>query len=76
MSGPYRYIRHPVYLGEAFATIGAMINFLSPVAVALVVTQLLMQLGRIHYEEKVLRETFPEYVKYSRVTARLIPGIY
>ena len=74
--GPYRFIRHPLYLAEAFATIGAMIHFLSPAAVALVAAQFLLQFARMHYEEKVLRETFPDYVKYSRRTARLIPGIY
>jgi protein-S-isoprenylcysteine O-methyltransferase Ste14 len=76
MTGPYRYIRHPIYLGEAFSTIGAMMNFLSPAAIALVITQFVMQLARIHYEEKVLRETFPDYAKYSRKTYRLIPGLY
>jgi protein-S-isoprenylcysteine O-methyltransferase Ste14 len=38
--GPYRYIRHPLYVAESFATLGAMINFLSPWAVAIVVAQL------------------------------------
>jgi protein-S-isoprenylcysteine O-methyltransferase Ste14 len=76
MTGPYRYIRHPVYLGEAFSTIGAMLSFLSPAALALVAVQFAMQLARIHYEEKVLRETFPDYAKYSRKTERLIPGLY
>jgi len=75
-AGPYHFIRHPLYAAEAIAMLGAMIDYLSPAAVALVATQFLLQLGRIHYEEKVLRTTFPEYAAYSRRTARLIPGIY
>jgi protein-S-isoprenylcysteine O-methyltransferase Ste14 len=75
-SGPYRIIRHPLYLAEAVATLGAVINFLSPFALVLVAVQLILQLARIHYEERVLKETFPEYDEYARRTARLIPGIY
>lgn len=74
--GPYRFVRHPLYAAEAVATIGAMISFLSVGAVLLVVAQLSLQLVRIHYEEKVLTKSFPEYKKYARHTARLIPGVY
>ena len=74
--GPYRYVRHPLYAAEAVATLGAMINFLSPWAVAIVALQLALQLGRIHYEEKVLRAAFPQYAAYAKRTARLIPGVY
>ncbi|HUY68164.1 MAG TPA: isoprenylcysteine carboxylmethyltransferase family protein [Alphaproteobacteria bacterium] len=76
VTGPYRMVRNPVYLGEALSTLGAMIHFLSPWAVLIVAVQLALQLGRIHYEERVLNETFPEYADYARRTSRLIPGIY
>jgi len=75
-TGPYSVVRHPLYLAEAVATLGAVINFLSPWALLLVVVQLALQMVRIHYEEKVLKETFPEYVDYAKKTWRLIPGIY
>jgi len=75
-SGPYRFVRHPLYIAEAFATIGAMIHFFSIAAIALVGAQFFLQFLRMYYEEKVLRSTFPEYKAYSRRTARLIPGIY
>ena len=75
-TGPYRYVRHPLYIAESIAALGAMINFLSPASVVIVVTQLLLQFARMHYEEKVLRQTFPEYAAYARRTAKIIPGIY
>jgi len=75
-TGPYKIVRHPLYLAEAVATLGALINFLSPWALVLVAVQMAFQLVRIHYEERVLRETFPEYAKYAKHTARLIPGVY
>ena len=74
--GPYKYVRHPLYVAEGIGILGAMITFWSWEAVFLVVTQMLFQLGRMHYEEKVLRATFPDYDAYAAKTARLIPGIY
>jgi protein-S-isoprenylcysteine O-methyltransferase Ste14 len=75
-TGPYSIVRHPLYLAEAVATLGALISFLSPAALVLVVTQFALQLARIRYEERVLRATFPEYDEYAKRTWRLIPGIY
>jgi protein-S-isoprenylcysteine O-methyltransferase Ste14 len=75
-TGPYTFVRHPLYLAEAVATIGTMILFIPPLTIALVITQFALQLVRIHYEEHVLSETFPEYKKYAKRTARLIPGVY
>ena len=74
--GPYKIVRHPLYLAEAVAALGALINFLSAWALVLVAVQIALQMVRIHYEERVLRETFPEYESYARRTARLIPGVY
>lgn len=73
--GPYKYVRHPLYVAEAVSSVGQMILFLSVGAVALVIVQTLFQLVRIHYEEKVLTKNFPEYRAYAKKTARFIPGI-
>ena len=75
-SGPYRLVRHPLYLVEAIATIGTLINFWSVGAVVLVVFQFAFQFVRMHYEEKVMRENFPEYAEYAAHTSRLVPGFY
>ncbi|MBV8061210.1 MAG: isoprenylcysteine carboxylmethyltransferase family protein [Alphaproteobacteria bacterium] len=74
--GLYRFVRHPVYLAEGIAAIGVAISFMTWPALLLVMTQLGFQLARMHYEEKSLRHTFPEYESYSRKTARLIPFLY
>jgi protein-S-isoprenylcysteine O-methyltransferase Ste14 len=75
-SGPYRVVRHPLYLAEAVATLGTMLLFLSPWAVLLVATQMTLQIVRIHYEEKTLDETFPDFKDYAKYTPCLIPRIY
>lgn len=76
-SGPYRWIRHPIYAGMTLALVGtalasgALYGFLG---LALILFGFLV---RVRQEERLMRETFPgEYVEYSRHSARLIPGIY
>lgn len=76
MRGPYRIVRHPLYVAEAIASTGMVLVFLSPLAVAILLVHLAWQLVRIKYEEKVLTETFPEYKDYARHTYRLLPGVY
>jgi len=75
-SGPYRFVRHPLYLTEGIATIGLFVQFASGWTVLLLAVQIGFQLRRIHNEETVLTASFPEYAVYSQITARLIPGIY
>jgi protein-S-isoprenylcysteine O-methyltransferase Ste14 len=75
-SGPYRFVRHPLYLAEEIATIGLFMQFASFWTAVLVVVQFVFQLRRMHNEEAVLSKTFPQYTTYRLKTARLIPGLY
>ena len=76
MSGPYRLVRHPLYLAEEIAILGVWLQFMSWSATAILLGHFAIQLWRLGYEEAVLRESFPEYDAYARQTARLIPGLY
>jgi protein-S-isoprenylcysteine O-methyltransferase Ste14 len=76
MSGPYRFVRHPLYAAEEIAIIGVWLQFMSWPATAILVGHFVIQLWRLGFEETVLRESFPEYEAYARQTARLVPGIY
>ena len=75
-SGPYRIVRHPLYLGEQIALVGLMLQFFSYWAVALLAFQFTFQFYRMRYEERLLKHTFPEYKSYAARTYRLIPLIY
>jgi len=75
-TGVYGFVRHPLYLAEELATIGIFIQFASPGTTLLLAAQIAFQLRRMHNEEAVLGETFPEYAAYREKTARLLPGIY
>jgi protein-S-isoprenylcysteine O-methyltransferase Ste14 len=74
--GPYRLVRHPLYLAEQIAIAGAFIQFASPSAALLVLVQLAFQLQRMRNEEAVLARAFPDYAAYARRTPRLVPGIW
>jgi protein-S-isoprenylcysteine O-methyltransferase Ste14 len=74
--GPYRIVRHPLYLTEGIAIVGVFLPYLSVQAALLFTLLVAVQLVRMHYEELVLRSTFSEYADYARHTARLIPGVW
>jgi protein-S-isoprenylcysteine O-methyltransferase Ste14 len=74
--GPYRLVRHPLYVSEAVALFGMTLQYLSPLALALLAIQCVFQLERMRNEERVLAGTFPEYRDYAAATARLVPGLY
>jgi protein-S-isoprenylcysteine O-methyltransferase Ste14 len=74
--GPYRWLRHPVYLFEEIGVIGLALPFASGWAVLWLLVHLACQLQRMQNEERVLRGAFPEYDDYARRTARVIPGLY
>ncbi len=74
--GPYRFVRHPLYVAEQVATFGIMWQFQQPWALMVALLSLAAQFPRMHYEEQILAQTFPSYRAYAERTARLIPGVY
>jgi protein-S-isoprenylcysteine O-methyltransferase Ste14 len=75
-SGPYHFVRHPLYLAEEIAIFGVLMQFASVWTALLLALQIAFQLRRMHNEEFVLTASFPEYFAYRQTTARIIPGIF
>ena len=75
-TGPYRLVRHPLYLFEEVAAVGVLIQFLSVYTALIFIAHIVIQLQRMKKEEFVLEKAFPEYQLYKSSTARLIPGVY
>lgn len=77
-NGPYHLIRHPAYASYIIMSLGITIGFSS--LIGLIAIPLLLVPGliyRISVEERLLSEAFGEqYVQYTRLTWRLIPGIW
>jgi protein-S-isoprenylcysteine O-methyltransferase Ste14 len=74
-TGPYRFVRHPIYLGGLLITLGEVWLRFSPLVVALNVVFVAAQVVRLRYEEEILERTFPDYAAYRARTSALIPGI-
>ena len=75
-TGPYRFIRHPIYAGELLAIIGsALVGGVIWIVVFFVLIALVSY--RIHKEERMLSEEFPEgYRTYAKNTRRFIPFVF
>jgi protein-S-isoprenylcysteine O-methyltransferase Ste14 len=74
-TGPYRYIRHPMYVGNMLTIVGLGLIVSTPAALLLSLACLALQFARAHYEDRLLASTFNEYGAYmSRVNA-FFPGL-
>ncbi|MGD0191488.1 MAG: isoprenylcysteine carboxylmethyltransferase family protein [Rhizomicrobium sp.] len=74
--GPYRIVRHPLYIAEEIGNIGIMLQYTQPWSLLLEVINVSLQLWRMSFEERVLTQAFPGYSDYAARTSRIIPGIY
>jgi protein-S-isoprenylcysteine O-methyltransferase Ste14 len=76
-SGPFRALRHPIYMGLNLLALGSAIWIPTPVVWTAFA---LMAIGsdlRARAEEALLTKAFGEtYRKYSARTRRFVPGIY
>lgn len=73
-NGPFRYVRHPIYLGWLILSIGYTMSYSSSRNVLLIVVALPFMVWRIDQEETHLSAD-PEYRGYmDRVRFRLWPG--
>ena len=63
--GPYRFVRHPVYLGEMLTAAGVAVLRLSPLNVLIFVLIVALQLMRSRWEEAKLARNFPEYRDFA-----------
>src|SRR5271169_6702819 len=65
-SGAYRLARHPIYAAYLLQYIGIWFGRMTlPFGVAILAWMVLIT-ARIHYEEKVLESTFPQYATYRK----------
>ncbi len=76
-NGPYRIIRHPIYLGVILFSLSIPMILGSLYGFVTILALIPMLLRRIRIEEKALVSKFgQEYLKYAHKTKKLIPYIY
>jgi protein-S-isoprenylcysteine O-methyltransferase Ste14 len=75
-TGPYTYVRHPIYAGAILALFGSALTG-SIFAVLLFTISTIFCLRRINREERDMLRLFPEqYAAYRTRTKRLIPLVW
>ena len=75
-TGPYRIIRHPIYTAACLFGWGPIVVHRSLVSVALGILLLLGALMRMICEEQLVKQKYPEYVEYAKVTKRMVPFLF
>jgi protein-S-isoprenylcysteine O-methyltransferase Ste14 len=76
-SGPYRYVRHPGYLGAMLLHFGTPIMLNSLWAIIPASLTILVLIVRTIFEDKTLQTELPGYAEYAeRVRFRLLPGVW
>jgi protein-S-isoprenylcysteine O-methyltransferase Ste14 len=75
-NGPYRFVRHPMYLSYVIADIGYNLQEWNSVTLLLVVVGWMSLIYRIHAEERIISQhaEWPAYIRSVRY--RLVPGIW
>jgi protein-S-isoprenylcysteine O-methyltransferase Ste14 len=76
VGGPYRIVRHPIYLGYFVTHVGFLLANWSPRNLALYIATCFFQISRILSEERILSEDAAYREYRGRVRFRLIPGVF
>ncbi|MGD9750716.1 MAG: isoprenylcysteine carboxylmethyltransferase family protein [Acidimicrobiia bacterium] len=74
-TGPYRWVRHPIYSGLVLFATGAALRADHPVRVAAAVGLVALLQGKSRWEEQLLRERLDGYAAYAAATGRFVPRL-
>jgi protein-S-isoprenylcysteine O-methyltransferase Ste14 len=72
-TGPYRYMRHPIYASIVLFTVGSVVGHPSWLAGGFGFVILAGAVARMLIEERFLLARYPEYAAYAARTKRMVP---
>jgi len=75
-TGPYRFVRHPIYTAVCIFVWAALLGSPSIQTLLFAVLVTIGAVIRIFCEEHSLVRQYPEYKSYSRKTKRMIPFVF
>jgi protein-S-isoprenylcysteine O-methyltransferase Ste14 len=74
-SGPYHYLRHPIYAAIMYFLWAAILSHLSLLNIFLGIMATVGLFIRIFAEERLVVKRYPDYIEYAAHTKRIIPFI-
>ncbi len=75
-SGPYRFLRHPIYAAVLYFTWAGVLTHPSVNSVAIGILASAGLAIRMVAEERLVTERYPEYAAYAASTKRIIPFVF
>lgn len=75
-TGPYRYIRHPIYTAVCLFCLAGALSNRSPLSVVAILALLTGAVMRMLAEEHLLVDEYPEYREYLATTRRMVPYVF
>lgn len=76
-TGPYRFVRHPMYTGFIVMTFGIALVLGSYLALAPALVTSVVLVVRTHFEDRALQDELEGYREYAaRTRCRLIPSVW
>jgi protein-S-isoprenylcysteine O-methyltransferase Ste14 len=75
-TGPYRFIRHPIYTAVCLFVWAGVLSNWSARAAGLAALLTLGALIRMLCEERLVVAAYPEYRDYARKTRRMVPYVF
>ncbi len=74
--GPYRFIRHPMYLALIVAGLGLLLSNMTVIRIFVYLFLIADLLFKLNFEERLLDGHFKNYKKYKEKTFKVIPYVY
>ena len=75
-TGPYHYLRHPIYAAVLWFVMSGAAAHLSLESILLALVLVAGAALRIYAEERLVVQRYPEYVAYAARTPRVIPFLF
>lgn len=75
-TGPYRYLRHPMYTGLLLLGLGLLLEQPELWRVVSYIGLIVTLIYKARFEESILLKAFAEYGNYQKKTWALIPCIF
>lgn len=75
-NGPYRLLRHPMYTAVLVFTAGLSTAYFYWYKIVVWLILLIVLIIKLHWEERMLAQKFPDYHSYREKSYKLIPFLY